>query len=277
EDYLDDDDMDDDDENYDLPEFGVEDIAQALNNSEKANAERSIVVDGKTVRDLADVICFANESGIRVYVEDSIVNKCRFGVVEVEICCDEVTFTEDVHCNNATFRRKLYFNDTDFGKRIDFSGAVFDAEVTFEDCFFQDEANFTGTTFNDIVSFTSCQFEGQTAFGNARFLGKVDFSNSTFEQKVTFCNATFGGAVDLTNTTFEQGLDGNGSNIEEMRRRPPGHVTTTLKQSPNREVKRKKREFNPWRELDKVSKKNMSRRDLIRGVFRFLPKDKKAD
>lgn len=54
---------------------------------------------------------------------------------------------------------------------------------------------------------------------------------------------------------------------------PP--TKTPQKTRHNKNVKRKKREFNPWRELDKVSKKNMTRRDLIRGVFRFLPKDKK--
>lgn len=34
-------------------------------------------------------------------------------------------------------------------------------------------------------------------------------------------------------------------------------------------------EFNPWRELDKASRKTMSRRQLLRGVFRFLPEKKK--
>lgn len=41
---------------------------------------------------------------------------------------------------------------------------------------------------------------------------------------------------------------------------------------PKKRVKRKK-EFNPWTELDKASKKNVSRRDLITGLFRFLPRD----
>ena len=33
-------------------------------------------------------------------------------------------------------------------------------------------------------------------------------------------------------------------------------------------------EFNPWRELDKASRKTMSRRQILRGVFRFLPEKK---
>jgi|GEM_PF-4251148 len=37
--------------------------------------------------------------------------------------------------------------------------------------------------------------------------------------------------------------------------------------------KRSKREFNPWTELDKVSRKNVTRRDLISGLFRFLPRE----
>jgi len=37
---------------------------------------------------------------------------------------------------------------------------------------------------------------------------------------------------------------------------------------------KKKKEFNPWAELDKASKKNVSRRDLITGLFKFLPRDK---
>ncbi len=34
----------------------------------------------------------------------------------------------------------------------------------------------------------------------------------------------------------------------------------------------KKKSFNPWRELDRASKKNVSRRDLVTGLFRFLPR-----
>jgi hypothetical protein len=34
----------------------------------------------------------------------------------------------------------------------------------------------------------------------------------------------------------------------------------------------KKKSFNPWRELDKASKKSVSRRDLVTGLFRFLPR-----
>jgi hypothetical protein len=35
-----------------------------------------------------------------------------------------------------------------------------------------------------------------------------------------------------------------------------------------------KKAFNPWHELDRVSKKNVSRRDLFRGFAKILPKDK---
>ena len=41
----------------------------------------------------------------------------------------------------------------------------------------------------------------------------------------------------------------------------------------NKRINARKREFNPWTELDKASKKNVSRRDLITGLFRFLPRD----
>jgi hypothetical protein len=43
---------------------------------------------------------------------------------------------------------------------------------------------------------------------------------------------------------------------------------------PREKAKPRKTEFNPWRELDKVSKKNLSRRQILRGVFKFLPEKK---
>lgn len=41
----------------------------------------------------------------------------------------------------------------------------------------------------------------------------------------------------------------------------------------NKKLRSKKRDFNLWRELDKASSKTVSRRDLLRGLFRFLPED----
>ena len=41
----------------------------------------------------------------------------------------------------------------------------------------------------------------------------------------------------------------------------------------NKKKPRKKKEFNPWTELDKASRKNVTRRDLITGLFRFLPRE----
>ncbi len=43
------------------------------------------------------------------------------------------------------------------------------------------------------------------------------------------------------------------------------------KPKPKQKPTTEKKEFNPWQELDKASKKSVSRRDLLRGVCRFLP------
>ena len=48
---------------------------------------------------------------------------------------------------------------------------------------------------------------------------------------------------------------------------------TPERQHSQKKSKIRKREFNPWAELDKASKKNVTRRDLITGLFRFLPRE----
>ena len=50
---------------------------------------------------------------------------------------------------------------------------------------------------------------------------------------------------------------------------PSGKPRKTI---PRKTSQGKKQDFNPWRKLDEASRKTVSRRDLLRGVFRFLPK-----
>ncbi len=100
-----------------------------------------------------------------------------------------------------------------------------------------------------------------------------DLSGSTFRKKVTFKDAVFKRRADFNNVQFKKGVETTGSNLSDMKK----EVRTQKKLTPKKYHKRmkpKKVEFNPWRELDRVTKKTMSRRDMLRGVFRFLPEKK---
>jgi len=94
-----------------------------------------------------------------------------------------------------------------------------------------------------------------------------DLGGSTFRQNVTFKE------VDLNNVQLKDDLETPGSNLWDMKKETRWQKKLTEKKYQKR-IKPKKAEFNPWRELDKVSKKTMSRRDMLRGVFRFLPEKK---
>jgi hypothetical protein len=74
------------------------------------------------------------------------------------------------------------------------------------------------------------------------------------------------------NTTFEQAPETTGSNLEEAQEAEEADLERPKK--PYRKKPEKRAEFNPWRKLDEASKKTMTRRHLLRGLFRFLPEDK---
>jgi hypothetical protein len=62
----------------------------------------------------------------------------------------------------------------------------------------------------------------------------------------------------------------NSKQVKQERTKPElGSCTKT-----HRNRVKQRTEFNPWRELDKASKKSMTRRQILQRIFRFLPEKK---
>ena len=86
----------------------------------------------------------------------------------------------------------------------------------------------------------------------------------------------FEGSKTLRNELRSRGLKTNGaiSEMEDVTEFiPPSAEEQRLRHA--KRTKSEKKGFNPWSELDKASKKSLSRRDLITGLFGFLPKKDK--
>ncbi|UCG81811.1 MAG: pentapeptide repeat-containing protein, partial [Desulfobacterales bacterium] len=171
----------------------------------------------------------------------------------------------------AVFTGKLDFWDTCFEQEAACGATTFNEKVSFEECLFRTGVNFAKAVFEKEVAFTACDFEADVRFDNTTFAAGADFSASTFRAEMSCRNAQFKKRVNLTNTTFEKTPDMTGSNLDEKQE------AEQVDEGPERPYRKrpiKRAEFNPWRELDKVSKKTMSRRHLLRSLFRFLPEDK---
>ena len=272
EDDIDDNDMDDDDEDDDLPEFNMRELGQPGDRGDTRSIS-SIAIDERTIPSLADIVAIANKDGRPIYVEDCVLTNAQIRRADIDISVSDAVFTGKADFKNGVFGARFAFWDATFESEADFDQAVFRATVSFEDCIFEKKVNFAGARFEKGAAFTSCDFEEETTFDHAAFGGEVDFSWSTFRKKVTCKDAVFSQAVDLSNVKFEGDLDSTGSNLGDMKKEARTKQKGPQKMFQNK-IKPKKTEFNPWRELDKVSKKTMSRRQILRGIFRFLPEKK---
>jgi uncharacterized protein YjbI with pentapeptide repeats len=242
------DDLDDEEQNRDLPEFSREELKQL----------------GR-----------AGETGQGgVGIDRCVLEQVRIASADIDISIYESVFGRKVDFKKGVCRGRLNFWDANFHRKADFTGAIFKEAVHFEDCMFDRETNFSGSVFERNVAFTSCDFKGKVVFDDARFMGEVDLSESTFQKKVSCKGALFEKTVDLDNVRFQESPDTTDSNLADMKRE--GWAENEGHKKRYQKTVKPKTEFNPWRELDKASKKSMSRRDLLRGLFRFLPeKDEK--
>jgi uncharacterized protein YjbI with pentapeptide repeats len=271
EDDIDDNDMDNDDVD-DLPEFSIRELGQPGDRGDTRSIS-SIAIEERNIPSLAEIVAIANKDGRPISVEDCVLTNTQIRRADIDISVNDSVFTGKADFKNGVFGARFSFCDATFEREADFDQAVFRAQVSFEDCIFENKVNFAGATFEKGVSFTSCDFEEETTFDHATFGGEVDFSWSTFRKDVTCKDAVFSQAVDLSNVKFEGDLDSTGSNLADMKKEARTKQKDPQKMFQNK-IKPKKTEFNPWRELDKVSKKTMSRRQILRGIFRFLPERK---
>ncbi|MBN1843145.1 MAG: pentapeptide repeat-containing protein [Deltaproteobacteria bacterium] len=272
EDDIENDNMDDDEESDDLQEFSIKELGQA-GSTNQTGLDREIFIEERKIPNLAEIVAIANKADRPISIEDCVLDKTRIDAANIDIFIDESVFAGEAESKNAVFGGKLVLTDTIFEENADFGAATFQAEVSFDECVFQNEVSFAGARVEHGASFTSCNFQKEITFDHASFAGKVSFSESTFRKKVTCTDALFWKEVDLRDVKFKEGLDTTGSNLEDMievARQAP----RSQQKKPREKAKPRKTEFNPWGELDKVSKKNLSCRQILRGVFRFLPEKK---
>ncbi len=272
EDDVDDDDMDDDDDDDDLPELRLEELSPS-GDTDGAAPGHLMVIEERIIPSLADIVVIANQDNRSISIEECELPGARIDAINIDISIDESVFTEDALFENGVFQGKLTFSDVTFDKKAHFGRAIFREKVHFEDCTFHDTVHFDGATFEKGAVFTFCDFQEETTFDNGTFRDEADLSESTFWKKASFKDAVFNKPLHLDNVHFKEGLETTGSNLADMKKEARTQNKATQKTYQKR-VKPKKVEFNPWRELDRVSKKTMSRRDMLRGVFRFLPEKK---
>ena len=268
EDDVDNDQIEDDKPSEDLPAFTAGELAD-LHDREKTGADREIVIEERSISSLAEIIAVANEHKRPIIIEECVLNKVQIDSADVDMSVDESVFTEEVDFRKGIFSGKLSFWDAAFHKRADFGLSIFKEQVSFDDCTFHNGVNVAGATFENGAAFVSCVFEGEIVFDHAKFAGEVDFSESTFRNKVTFKGTRFSQVVDLSDVEFKEGADTTGSNLMDMEKAAQPTQRRPQKGLPKRAKQRT--EFNPWRKLDQASKKSMSRREVLRGIFRFLP------
>lgn len=273
EDDVDNDYTQDETSSQEVPALTAEEIAD-LQDTDRREAGREIVIEERTISSLSEIIAFAKEYKRPISFGECVLNQVRIDSADVDISVDECVFAEQVDFRKGIFGGKLSFWDAAFRKRAYFGLSVFKEKVSFEECTFYNSVNFAGATFENGAAFASCVFEGEITFDHAKFAGEVDFSESIFSKKVTFKNTRFSQVVDLSDVEFKQGSDTTGSNLMKMEKAVRAKQTRPQKRLLKRAKPRP--EFSPWRKLDQLSKKNISRRQVLRGIFRFLPeKDEK--
>ena len=274
EDDVDDDDMDDDEDEDDLPELHLEELSPS-GDTDETGPGHLMVIEERMIPSLADIVAMANQNKRPISIEECELAGAEIDAINIDISIDESIFTEDALFENGIFLGKLTFYDVTFDKKAHFGRAIFREKVHFEDCTFHDAVHFDGATFEKRAVFTFCDFYEESTFDNGTFRDEAELSGSTFWKKVSFKDTVFNKVLHLDNVQFKEGLETAGSNLADMKKEARIQKKATQKTDQKR-MKPKKAEFNPWRELDRVSKKTMSRRDMLRGVFRFLPdKDRK--
>lgn len=269
EDDVNNDQIEDDEPPEDLPAFAAKDLTD-LWDRKGTEADPDIVIEGRSISNLAEIIAVANEGKRPITIEECVLNEVEIDSTNLDLCIDESVFAEEVYFKKGIFGGKLTFWDTAFQKKADFALSIFKKEIRFEDCTFHNRMSFAGVTFEKGAAFVSCVFNGDIVFDHAKFAGEVDFSASTFKKGATFKGTRFSQVVNLSHVEFKEGVDTTDSNLLEMKKAPQARKSLPQQKRFPKQAKHKA-EFNPWEKLDQASKKSVSRRQVLRGIFRFLP------
>jgi len=275
------DDDDDDDDETEYLELNLEDVEKGLHGGNAA-----LLLEEKTITDFDALIRLAEDHNISISLENCLLHGTKIHGSKIDMFLDDCSFLDPLDCKRARFSGQLRLYDVGFGEFTDFGSAFFENAVIFEDCLFGKGASFAAATFQQNATFNYCESEGDVNFEGTTFERDAGFRGATFEKKVSFKDALFKGAVDLKGVDFEDEVEKSGSNLDKADKNatPAAHKSAAgepiesesaepaVQEPEIKKIKTQKKEFNPWRELDRVSKKNVSRRQMLRGVFRFLPK-----
>ncbi len=241
--------------------FPVFNIAELKRNTETGEIH-DIDIEEKTIQNLREIVAIADRHNMNVNIEQCVLMEVQIDSVNIDISFNESVFKEKIHFKSGVFNGKLSFWGSTFEEEADFSGAIFKEVIGFENCTFHRKVNFFGATFKKNAVFTICDFKAEITFDNASFEGEVDLSGSTFRKKAIYNRAVFKKAVVLSETLFEESLEITGSNLPDMKKRDLtdewGHEQT---------------QFDLSHELDTALKKKISRRQILRSLFRFLPEE----
>ncbi len=231
--------------------FPVFDIAELT-------ADTEIVIEHKTIRSLGKIVAIADKRSSSINIEECVLTEVHINSAEIDIFINESVFREEIEFKHGVFNGKLGFRDSFFHEKADLSGAIFRQDVDFQDCIFHKDLTFFESAFEKKATFVSCDFKGATTFEGASFKGEVDLSESTFRKKGGFKKAIFHQAVDLSGTLFEESLEITDSNLPDRLHKKSGEATQS----------------DLSHELDRLLERRISRRQVLRGLFRFLPEDK---
>ena len=261
-------DNDNDLDDEDLPVLDIEHLKDRLQVG-KAQS-KSIGIAEKTVLSLKEVVDIGNKYQMGVVIESCVLRETALDLVDVSISIEDSTFQGKVDSREVVFNKELRFWDTTFESETDFSGSTFKEGMYFEDCTFEKGTDFSRVSFKKEIEFIRCRFMEDITFKDASFEGDVDFSGSAFRKNATFTAAFFKGEVDLTGSVFQGWMECAGSNLLDVKKDSFAH-------QPNYEqrVDRKKEpNIKPplSHQINRVMDRPVSRRQILRSIFRFLPK-----
>jgi len=248
----------------------VLDIAELEHHTEQDETGEThcVRIEEKTIQRMGELVTIAEKHNLNVNIQECVLMDARIESCSIDMSFDFSIFRTKMDLSGGVFYGKLKFSDSFFEKETDLSRAVFKQDISFEGCTFYEEVSFFEAIVEREAAIMSCDFEGEVTFDNASFADRFNLSESTFEKRVRCNGAVFKKTVDLSGSVFEEGLDSTGSNLPDVRKDDfadqGGHEHRFQQE------RRKASQSHLWRQ----SAKKFTRRQLLRGIFRFLPDDR---
>jgi len=243
----------------------------ALENNLQTEKISNILVEEKVIPDLRKIVAIAIEHKKDIVIEECLLTNVSLDLVSVNLFINSSNIKGKVNFKDAFFEGQLHLSDLTFEGEWDCRGTIFREEMYVESCSFMKNVNFSNAHFQKRAVFTSCQFGEEADFKNAIFENDVDFSDSIFVRKPTYVSTLFKGEVYLNDSVFKEGMEVVGSNLPEMKR---DNSIEELDHDQNHKKRLQRSDIS--NEIGQALQKKVTRRQLLRGIFRFLPEDEKS-